>query len=632
MRAWWRSSLQLSAAVGAAMLGACGVPERPLELAPQPPFGCQADAECGTGACDLQLGFCVQELERPPAVLLQVMPRSSDAIYGGAQYVGFADGIGDAEDFTVPERAVVNGQINALKEQQRCLAASTTVPVRMRFTPRETRLGLDLPTYELRSQPEISEGQVVQHIFRGSVPPGQYDIYVVPDDGELADTSCTFVPQIFRAEEISENLNLTQSNPEPLRLTLPWRKGREGWTMDMIHAVTGERMSTRVAVPGAESAEVELSFSPVATQDYSGRDDARIRLTPPSGQDAPTLLMQLGNIELGPPSVPEFGRTVEFVGWLGADGRADEPVPGTVTFTALGLSGLNPGIFFTFQKEVAVGFDGRIRVALLPGSYRVRAFPKANSGYAATESDLEILREAAGAAQAGQVVPVRTPAILSGKLEAEGVNVPLGGIPVFVQPSHLTRSACGTSQDAQLEQTCRRAQSQLLKVAFGVDRPRTRARRALSDASGRFDLALDCARCAETLRRTFPATSTGGSLLELQARPPFETGLAWSVSPAVELSGDRELAPRTFGLPWKRRMLLRFGEGGPPLRGALVRAFYLLDQQGRIIEEGTASETPYCIDSDASALEPCILATVQVGEQRSREDGQLLLLLPSTLQ
>lgn len=629
----WREGAPVAAAIGASLLGSCGLPERTLDEAPEPPFACETDAQCALGICHKD-GFCVEELEAPPALLLQVAPRSSDPIYGGAQFVDFAD---DSDTFVVPARANFQGAITARQGQQACLGAATTVPVKLRLTPRVARLGLNVPSYELRSSPEPTEGGRVTHRFERLIPEGRYDIYLEPDESQIPDPSCTFIPRIFRDRRVPSFESLDSETPRELVVTLPWRAKRTGWTLDMIHAVTGERMSNRVTVPGSDPAEVKLTYLPVATrQDYSSTGDERIRLNPPEGADAATLLPSLAGLTLlqppgqgALPSFPEFGRAVEFEGWMGANGRADQPVPGRVVFTALNLAELRPeGLKFSFHREVAVGVDGRVRARLLPGTYRVRAFPPVSSGYAATESTLEVLLEAANATQAGQVIPVSPTKYISGNLESNGL--PLANSGVFSHPSHLTRSPCELGQDAQLQEDCPRAQSQLLKTAFGEDSPRPRARTALSDSSGRFELALDCGDCGPTASQAGGRPSDG-ALLELQIRPPAQTKLAWSVSPAINVSEEHEMLARTFEPPWARELVLELGENGPPIRGALVRAYYLLDKEGQVMGADEARRSSYCLDSRPNPFEPCILAAVQVGEQRSDEEGRLLLLLPSTL-
>lgn len=614
------------------------------------PYGCQSDDDCSVGQCRGVEGFCALGSGELDAVLVEVTPRATDPVYGGARYLSWLSLPGesgnDGVELNVPPRVSITGRV--LVDQaahSACLAApslaSATLPVTLTFTPRERLLGLSVPSYELRTRLTLEGGP--NYVFEGALPPGRYDVYMRPETAALSE-ECRAIPQLFRNETISaENagrLELGQPATSSLRLSIAWQATLEGWTLDVVHPVTGEVISNRVRL--TESDVVDSAI--VTTLDYSEAEndfildsgEELVRLTPPDGALGGTVLLQRSGLELLAPGegaigdVSDFGQHVNFQSWVWKQGEFDAPVAASVEFTALNLDAVDEGVIAAFSRRAEVDERGEVQLELLPGEYRIRVTPPGVdvqdlgllAGY---ESTLTVWPNVDGqSAQAGHVIEVPPAISLTGAVVTDVGARPVGGVEVRATASDPNRAPCLLdANDAR----CDRQRATVLRDALGEDAfvPRTRA--AVSAGNGEFRIdGLDCGQCR-------PGS---GARFDVTARPPAASGLAWHPISALDLHSDGPVG--TFRLPVPVAIPMRLTYGGtlgdplnPPrqLSGALVRVFAVVDDAARVVRD--ADGLLPCVSMPTPTGEPCLQSLIQLAELRSDDRGELLLLLPPHL-
>jgi hypothetical protein len=559
------------------------------------PYACTRNSDCSVGTCNEEFGFCTQTWERSVSLLLEITPQASDPIYGGARFVGIVDRFGFSDAplaFDVPPRVRVSGSIKS----QVCARPNTsTLAATIRFSPQERLWGVPLPDYELHTELTIGN---VDYSFAGAIPQGNYDIYVLPDSVGHGDAECGLVPLLYRNQTVGTSLNLDLPVPDKLNLRLPWRTGLERWTVDLIHPLTGDRLSTRTELVGPKDEEnsvsVTLSYSPARGPDFIETGAELVRLSPPPGEVAPNVLLERGALELLSPGqgvisgAPEFGERVDVEAWIWARGKTELGAAGSARFTAVELSELLPGLFATFETVADFDPSGLLSAKLYPGQYRVQLFPSPESGLAGFEHLLRVWPEAIRG-QAGQVLEAPAGARLRGTLSTNDGALTVPGIQI---------------------------QAQAALRATTENQFRARPRHALTGSAGDFALEpMDCGECREE----------SGALVDVSVRPDPSTGLPWATLHDVAVFGERELPAIVLPPPLAQRMRLTFGRS--PLSGALVRAYVVVDRDHVPIADPL--RLPFC---RPRLDERCSLTAVQVAETRSDSSGEVLLLLAPGIQ
>src|SRR5688572_10471607 len=252
--------------LGCSML-ACTVRQDEASDAREARALCTSDGECSTGYCQRAFGVCSLPQGQLTRLLFEITPPAADPVYGGARFLTVQD-LAAAVPEGVPERGIepgwlelnvrprvpVTGSVRAELVQAACPSrARSTLPMHLTFNPRERLYGLSASPYDVSTTFNESTREFE---FRGMLPPGRYDVYMRPDSSELG-AECTAVPQIFRNRVVGDGLfELPQPPPTPLRLTVPWKEELEGWTVDVVHPVTGEIISNRVRL-GAAARDAE---------------------------------------------------------------------------------------------------------------------------------------------------------------------------------------------------------------------------------------------------------------------------------------------------------------------------------------------------------------------------------------
>jgi hypothetical protein len=653
-RVWWLWGATLGSLLGCSVLGATEALEGAEALR------CQNDDDCGAGRCLSDFGICSQSRGELNTLLFEVTPPASDPVYGGARFLTILN-LEDVSTEGLPDRGIspgwielnvlpqvpVTGSVAAAPDQTACLSsARSTLPVTLTFTPRERLFGLAVASYDLTTTLDASG----EYTFRGSLPPGQYDVYMRPDTSALGE-DCIAIPQIFRDRSIGETFRLQQPPPRPLVLTIPWKPDLEGWMVDMVHPVSGEVISNRVHLSAAnvdnatQTLKAALFYSraqedptrPAAADDVIADAEELVRLTPPPGpvRRAGTILLERSGLELAAAGesvigdVFEFGAPVDFQSWVWLEDQFDKPVPGTVSFAARDLDEVAEGVLASFDGSATINAQGQIRLSLLPGSYRIRVTPPGIevpnlgllSGY---ESSVRVWPSdnLNGVVQGGHVIEVPAAVTLQGGVVTLADGKPLSGVEVRASASNANQDPC--PGDDQAAVPCDRPGTAVLRKARAQDPFVPRTRSGLSESDGHFVISgLDCGQCEPG----------AGVRLELTVRPPPESGLPWYVVRSYNLYSNESMSrPLEVPKPIAHAVRLTYGDPAADgttrsLPGALVRVFALLDQRARVV----SGDGPFVPCVSATDGESCVQSLVQVAELRSGNEGEFPLLLPPEL-
>jgi hypothetical protein len=636
--------------LGAAVV-ACDVRSQSTPLEHDVPFACETDRDCSVGRCLSEFGICSRPSGQITTLLFEITPQASDPVYGGARFlkqlsIDRTDASSSWLELNVPPRVPVSGSVVAAPDQSQCLPfAGSTLPVSLTFTPRERLIGLSVPSYELSTAFDD-----VNNVYRfeGSLPPGNYDVYMRPDIANLGE-NCRAIPQIFRDFRIGgssdveqRQLVLQQPSPAALRLTIEWEDSLEGWMLDMVHPVTGEIISNRVRLSASAVDASRMSLE--TTLNYSRADndfilltgEELVRLTPPPGRAAGTVLLQRSGLELLTPgegligNVSNFGSPVQFQSWVWKEDEPDLPVPGTVSFAALDLDEVDEGVLAAFGDSAEVDPQGKVSLSLLPGRYRTRVTPPGvevvDLGFmAGFESTVTVWppNMDATATQGGHVIEVPPAITLEGEVVAEDGNRPIRGVLVQANASDPGRDYC-LQPDGDPAVSCERPRAAVLQKALALDPFVPRTRSGLSQSDGSFLISgLDCGRCEPG----------AGARFDLSVRPHPNTGLPWLVRPFVDLYSNQGREPLRIPTPVALPMRLTYG-GDPssetqpsnPLPGALVRVYALVDDRSSVVTDPDGLVPCVSVASPYSGR--CLQSLLQLAEVRSDSAGEFLLLLP----
>jgi hypothetical protein len=576
----------------------------------RPKNSCSADEDCRDEE-DCIGGMCQPNDGELEALLIEVTPPSDS----GAPHLSFVSHLaaiptsGGELELPVAQAAKVTGSLRLASSdicyptlpQQPVVqpqAVNLSLPITATLIPRERLLGLPQQIYVAAGVYKVDG----TYKFELDVPPGDYDVYIVPDRGQ---TGCVVPPQLFRGEVVSApatTLDYKASNSSRLDLTITWPKGDrtlDGWTVDIIEPIGGKPISTEVKLgdpfDGGKTTTVEyrlrLDYSTVSRlktlpEDVKWAHDL-VRLRPPEGAAMPTIVFDRSGLGLLSKTATITGFTrypapVTVEGQLASaeDGR---PLVGAVTVVSTAISDVDEGITASFQRTVQLDEqdEGIFSIDLPPGAYNVHAVPDPGSdGGDARAGSLAALvttwEVAAGAKlQAGKLLELPRSSHVSGRSRFEGAEVRIAASPQTELP---------------------------FWEALGRGEFIPRGRNALVE-SGRFAVGVD------------------PGLLDIWVRPPEELGFGWYVQPGVKVEGEdydigsvplqgpSVLRGITLGQVVERNDVIT-----RPVAACSVRAYAYLDEDSR-----------YTRSSDSA------VSVVQVAETRSDEAGAFQLLVPPGL-
>jgi hypothetical protein len=629
-------------ALAALVLG-CDVKTGPPTISQGAALPCRSASDCASGSCLADEGICNAPFGSLDTLLFEITPQATDPEYGSARFYSYQKGLARTSSeqlvLNVAERVPVQGQVDAAPEQDACRREGTSLPVALVFTPRERLLGLSVPSYTLDAR--FDDGGTNEFRFSGALPAGRYDVYMRPRPPRTLPTGCNLAPQIFRDVPVEPQSSATGASAAPLtpvqrtlRLSMAWKDALEGWTVDMLHPVTGEVISTRSTLQRSRVVdygqgsviEFTLHYS-LGAKDFIQEGEELVRLTPrpeDSGRKGVVLLQREG-LELVTPGegtigdVTSFGEPIAFQSWVWPLGDKDRAVAGTVTYAATSLSEFAGGVDASFTGSERIDDLGQIKLALLPGSYRLRVVPAPNEGLSASEFPLLIRGDAP--IQQGSVLDVPRAAEVSGRVLATDGDAPLANVEVVLTPSQQPLDNCGSVPTT--DPLCVRPRAEVRQRALGEDPFVPRQRRAVTASDGAFSVPeVDCGSCK-------PGQGAG---FDFTLRPSPASGLPWMVKPALRVDADRRLEqPLRIPAPVTRPVLVTFGDASDTngLPDALVTAYVLLDANSQPIND--PENVPPCLG--ARPEDPvCIQSAVAVAEGRSDFKGELLLLLPPSLE
>jgi hypothetical protein len=575
---------------------------------------CSAEEDCSRPGEDCNGGMCQPNDGELEALVIEVTPPSDS----GAPHLSFVSHLDavptSGGELPVPavQAATVTGSLRLAGDnpcyptlpQQPVVqpqAVNFSLPITATLIPRERLLGLPQQLYAAAGGYKLDG----TYKFELEVPPGDYDVYIVPDRGQTG--PCVVPPQLFRGEEISapaKTLDYKASNSSTLDLRIAWPKGArtlDGWAVDIIEPIGGKPISTEVKLgdpfdggDGFPTVEyrVRLVYSTVSRlrtlpEDVESAHDL-VRLRPPEGDATPMVVFDRSGLGLlsNSANINGFTRYPDPVTVEGQLASADDgrPLVGAVTVVSTAVTGVDEGIIASFQRTVRVDEqdDGIFSIDLPPGAYRVHAVPDPGSdGGVAGAGSLAALvttwEVAAGAkVQAGKLLELPRSSVVSGRSSFEGAEVRIAASPRSDLP---------------------------FREALGRGDFIPRGRNALVE-SGRFAVGAD------------------PGWLDIWVRPPEELGFGWYVQPGVEVAGkDYDVG----SVPPRGPSVLRgtttglFAERGGvvatrPVAACSVRAYAYLDK-----------DSLYTRDPDSA------VSVVQVAETRSDESGAFRLLVPSRL-
>jgi hypothetical protein len=565
---------------------------------------CEESSECGGGVC--VQGACRARQGSFSTILFEVSAPTAVPEITGVQFLSLMDNLppsGGNFDLVLRHVAHVTGTVipTPAVYQDACAfrfaddagasagqGADNSIPAKITFIPVATFLGLSSTSYTT----DMPIVQAESHTFDLRVPPGDYHIYVRPHeqlaapDGELP--SCAIAPQLFRNQTIASGdvtLSLTLPPPERLLLHVRWpiAGSLDGWALDLIDPISGRRVSTRAELNSATATStdeylVELAFSPVQAENVATGQEL-VRLAPPEGVSAPVLLMERSVIELfsrgeGVIDGVTLPPVVEVEGQVVVAGSL-EPQRATVILEATELSNVQDGTFASYSRIVESDTEGKFRVPLLPGQYRIQAVPEADSGLAATETNWAI--DDQSPTQAGKVIELVE-------------SIPVSG--TVLHPSGRERIE-GPSVHA-------------------VPSPGSVETSVLDEALGAVPFVPRAATATVVDRGGFSFGSDPG-IFDVSVRPGSGTGFAWLVMPNLEIRSRTILEQLNLPLPVAYRGVVKSDAIGP-LPGALIRAFIYLDQAPSYTSDPLTARS-----------------VLQIAETRSGDDGGFDLLLPAEL-
>jgi hypothetical protein len=408
-------------------------------------------------------------------------------------------------------------------------------------------------------------------------------------------------------------MDVTFPLPEPKALTLgvSWPAGSaasvlDKWMVDMLDPVTGRRLSTQVVL-GSRYAPIHASGVYLATVQYledAAKDgNETVRLSPPKSVVGPTVLVARQALELFPDrsvlNLTLLPSPVEIEGSLldGRPGGSGQGVPGTVTFVATAIDGIQPGTTASFQRsaEFVDVASGLFQVTLLPGQYRVHALPAERCPSVPCPDGSPACECPLGASDLTWVV-VGAPSNQGGK------SVPLSGRTKVVGSALTPLGEAANGSAARLEPQPLPVTP--LQIALGEAAVTPRTAMGTVGQAGHFSLSADSAA------------------YQFSLRPASSTGFPWFVRPNLVVDGslagsEQDLETLSLPLPVRYSGDVTVAGGTTVLPGVVISAYAFLGKYGLT----SGPDDPF---------DPAV-SVIQVAETTTDSSGKFDLLLPAQI-
>jgi hypothetical protein len=573
---------------------------------------CASDSDCGGGSC--VNSQCRSRGGMFQSVLFEITPPADGTAIAGVQFLKGVSPLPNADSPLTLDLDLVSqvvGQVLVVDRKcgpiffngvtQLATSGDSSIPAFVTLTPSATALGL------YSSRPVVKSALTMDsyYSFSVNVPPGDYDIYVEPES--QIDAACPVPPQLRRSQHLkggSVGLTIKLAEPSGFEFHVSWPLADgalNGWSVDMLDPVSGRVLSNRVqlAIANAQRTDyvAKLSYFPVVVgETNAAQADELVRLSPPDGVTAPTVLLArsalglfdadkgtLSNFTSLPPSVHLQGQV--------AAQATPRPVASTVTLVATKITGVDPGVLASFVRTVSA--DGQFELDLLPGTYRVSAMPSTELD-SSSSSDPNSDSNLAEATQEW-VVP-SSPSMQAGKLVTLGNALPINGnVRDAADNAVATALVQAVASPASL-------QSDVLHQALGEVSFVPRASTASVASDGSFALRADSG--------TFDVT----------VRPLASTGFGWLVFPSVGVgtiptnAAGWNLGTKSIPLAVSYSgTVTQSGDDKLRVPNALIRGYiYML--KGEYVADPSKADS-----------------VLQVAETRANQNGDFEILIPASV-
>jgi hypothetical protein len=575
---------------------------------------CTGDSDCPGGSC--AGNECRTTNGTFETMLFEVTPPADTTSIAGVQFLKTVTGVaktGGALDLNLDLVAQVTGEVTLstrdcspkFDDQGMLLATASdaSVPALITLVPSLGSLGL----FASPTAAQSTLANEKSYAFSINVPPGQYDIYVQPR--HQPDDSCVVPPQLLLGQTIKGGtLNLAITLPEPstfdLHVSWPLADGAlDGWSVDMLDPVSGRVISNSVALAlesGGLSYLASLSYLPVVGDMSKVKAQELVRLSPPDGVTAPSVLLSRGALSLFSANSGTLSQFTALPVPVHVEGQVTAlsrptPAAATVTLVATKIAGVDPGVLASFVRTANAGDDGTFDIDLLPGTYRVSAVPGGTSELGNSDVGSAGLAEASTdwaiadspSTQAGKLIELNPTLAINGAAFDAGRTTSLSGAQVLaiVSPASIV--------------------TDVLHVALGETVYVPRASNASVRSDGSFALSAD------------------SGTFDFSVRPQASTGFSWLVIPSLGVgttpatSNGPALGDLLSPLPVSYTGTVTVPGVMPgslsPVPGALIRT-YLYMSGGAYTADSTQADS-----------------VLQIAETRSDEFGAFELLIPAAL-
>jgi len=589
------------------VLTACNVASVKEQPNVIPQNQCTSDADCAVGSCGGK-GTCRTTKGTFDTLLFEVTPPADATAIAGVQFLKRIDGVlatNGALDLPLDLVAQISGRVT--RSADTCVpqfvhddgvtsyatdASDRTIPTLITVTPSSGALGLFSSPVVV---PDDTARNSSTYKFELSVPPGDYDIYIQPKKQPTSD--CPVPPQLLRRQALNGTVTLNIALPAPQTFGLhvswvPADGALDGWSVDMLDSISGRAISNRLPLsPNAKGTEYSANLSYLPVVGDATKTDQFIRLSPPDGVTAPTLLFArtgLGLFSASSGSIDQLSSLPAPVHVAGAVTArvTPEPVSATVTLVATKVTGVDPGVLASFVRTVDVGQNGAFELDVLPGTYRVSAVPSGSSSQQLAEANTVWDVGTSPTVQAGKVIELNDTLPITGVAVDPSGSIGMTGAQVQAVPSPSS------------------IVTDVLHQALGEIAVVPRASSTIVESSGAFKLKVD--------------TGT----YDFSVRPRSTSGFSWLVIPSIPVgttpatSNGPGLNTLTLPLPVVYTGTLTVPGskvGMTPIPGAQIAA-YVYVKNGEYTSDATSADS-----------------VLQVALTRSDNTGTFEILIPSGL-
>ncbi len=448
---------------------------------------------------------------------------------------------------------------------------SNQFPASFEFYPRSDIIGLPLGSYALDTSGADVETPSVM------LPPGRYDIYIVPQLPADSDEPCFLPPTLLYAQnieggQIEVDVNLGQSQSVSGKIE---GLDIDGWTLDIVDNTNGRLISTSQSLSGNAATFDLLAYEDLLKGEAS---DALLRLSPSTeAQSAgmPVVLWNISAIDLSgsyqelaldlkdlasSPVQTISGQVVEMNTSVAVSGA-------TVSIQSDKLLDGNFGPNAAYKTHVTTDETGGFSVSLLPGDYTVTASPSGNPDYSVTTATWTISTDDLGG---GRTIELLPKAIVNGS-----VSTPQG--------------ASAAQVNCQLRPTVTRGLTYLEDVLLTTSSP-PHATSTSTNNNGGFAIESDHGDYDFTLQ------------------PSSSSGYPWRLVPRLSITENMALGVQRLAAPVRIQALIRT-PNGEIIAGASARAWLPAPVS-------TTNVAP---------------SAIQIGEAIANANGSFELLLPPSL-